>query len=155
MNRRGHRFTLYNKAHYGYGDHSTLMGYTMPIALSSKMYAIHFDNPQTGYLDFDSKKNNSLSYEAIGGRKTYQVIAGDSWEDVVGNYTSLTGKQPLPPRWAFGNFAMRFGYHNEGSARHREQIHRRRHSARRHRVRPVLVRQRSQRHDGQPGLGQG
>lgn len=117
MDRRGHRFTLYNKAHYGYGDRSELMGYTMPLALSSKMYAIHFDNPQTGYLDFDSKKNNSLTYEAIGGRKTYQVIAGDTWEDVVGNYTSLTGRQPLPPRWAFGNFAMRFGYHNEKEAR--------------------------------------
>ncbi|TFW16326.1 TIM-barrel domain-containing protein [Duganella callida] len=117
MNRRGHRFTLYNKANYGYGDRSELMGYTMPIALSSKMYAIHFDNPQTGYLDFDSRKDNSLTYEAIGGRKTYQVIAGDSWEDVIGNYTALTGRQPLPPRWAFGNFAMRFGYHNEKEAR--------------------------------------
>jgi alpha-glucosidase/oligosaccharide 4-alpha-D-glucosyltransferase len=117
MNRRGHRFTLYNKAHYGYGDKSEQMGYAMPLAMSSKMYAIHFDNAQTGYLDFDSKKNNSLTYETIGGRKTYQVIAGDSWEDVVGNYTSLTGKQPLPPRWAFGNFAMRFGYRNEQFAR--------------------------------------
>lgn len=117
MDRRGYRFTLYNKAHYGYGDHAELMGYTMPIAMSSKMYAIHFDNPQTGYLDFDSHKNNTLTYEAIGGRKTYQVIAGDSWEDVVGNYTSLTGKQPLPPRWAFGNFAMRFGYRSEQQAR--------------------------------------
>jgi len=117
MNRRGHRFTLYNKAHYGYGDHSELMGYTIPLAMSSKMYAIHFDNPDIGYLDFDSRKNNSLIYETTGGRKTYQVIAGDNWEDVVGNYTTLTGKQPLPPRWAFGNFAMRFGYRNEQQAR--------------------------------------
>jgi alpha-glucosidase/oligosaccharide 4-alpha-D-glucosyltransferase len=117
MNRRGHRFTLYNKAHYGYGDKSEQMGYAIPVALSSKMYAIHFDNAQTGYLDFDSRKDNSLTYETIGGRKTYQVVAGDTWEDVVGNYTSLTGKQPLPPRWAFGNFAMRFGYRNETMAR--------------------------------------
>lgn len=117
MNRRGHRFTLYNKAHYGYGDKSEQMGYAIPVALSSRMYAIHFDNPQTGYLDFDSRKDNSLTYETIGGRKTYQVVAGDTWEDVVGNYTSLTGKQPLPPRWAFGNFAMRFGYRNETVAR--------------------------------------
>ena len=117
MNRRGHRFTLYNKAHYGYDDKSEQMGYALPLALSSKMYAIHFDNPQTGYLDFDSRNNDSLTYETIGGRKTYQVIAGDSWEDVIGNYTSLTGKQPLPPRWAFGNFAMRFGYRNEAVAR--------------------------------------
>jgi oligosaccharide 4-alpha-D-glucosyltransferase len=117
MNRRGNRFTLYNKAHYGYAERSTQMGYSMPLALSSKMYALHFDNPQTGYLDFDSRKDNSLTYETTGGRKTYQVIAGDSWEDLIGNYTSLTGKQPLPPRWAFGNFAMRFGYRDEAIAR--------------------------------------
>ncbi|MES2113505.1 MAG: TIM-barrel domain-containing protein [Pseudomonadota bacterium] len=117
MNRRGHRFTLFNKAHYGYSDHSELMNYTMPLALSSKRYALHFDNPQTGYLDFDSKGDNSLSYETAGGRKTYQVIAGDRWEDIIGSYTSLTGRQPMPPRWAFGNFAMRFGYHSEAEAR--------------------------------------
>ncbi|MYN44087.1 DUF5110 domain-containing protein [Pseudoduganella sp. FT93W] len=117
MNRRGQRFTLYNKAHYGYGEHSTQMGYGMPLALSSKMYALHFDNPQTGYLDFDSRKDNSLSYETTGGRKTYQVIAGDSWEDLIASYTSLTGRQPLPPRWALGNFAMRFGYRDEAIAR--------------------------------------
>jgi alpha-glucosidase/oligosaccharide 4-alpha-D-glucosyltransferase len=117
MNRRGNRFTLYNKADYGYGATSKQLNYGMPLALSSKLYALHFDNAQTGYLDLDSRKDNSLTYETIGGRKTYQVIAGDTWEDVVGNYTSLTGKQPLPPRWAFGNFAMRFGYRNEKVAR--------------------------------------
>ncbi|MBB3117929.1 TIM-barrel domain-containing protein [Pseudoduganella violacea] len=117
MNRRGNRFQLYNKAHYGYGNRSELMNFTIPMALSSKRYAIHFDNPQIGYLDFDSKKDNTLSYETIGGRKTYQVIAGDKWEDVMASYTSLTGRQPLPPRWAFGNFASRFGYHTEAETR--------------------------------------
>ena len=48
MNRRGYRLQLYNKAHYGYETHSELMNYTMPLVLSSKMYAIHFDNPQIG-----------------------------------------------------------------------------------------------------------
>jgi alpha-glucosidase/oligosaccharide 4-alpha-D-glucosyltransferase len=32
-------------------------------------------------------------------------------------YTSLTGRQPLPPRWAFGNFASRFGYKTEAETR--------------------------------------
>jgi oligosaccharide 4-alpha-D-glucosyltransferase len=117
MNRRGHRFQLYNKAHYGYGNRSELLNFTIPVALSSKRYALHFDNPQTGYLDFDSRKDGTLSYETIGGRKTYQVIAGDAWADVMANYTSLTGRQPLPPRWAFGNFASRFGYHDEKEVR--------------------------------------
>ncbi|MDQ2822201.1 MAG: DUF4968 domain-containing protein [Pseudomonadota bacterium] len=117
MNRRGNRFQLYNKADYGYGERSTLMNFTMPVALSSKKYAIHFDNPQIGWLDFDSRKDGTLRYEVIGGRKTYQVVAGDSWDDVMLHYTALTGRQPLPPRWAFGNFASRFGYKSEAETR--------------------------------------
>ncbi|MFC0254529.1 TIM-barrel domain-containing protein [Massilia consociata] len=117
MNRRGNRFRLYNRADYGYGKTSQLLNYTIPVALSSKKYAIHFDNPQVGYLDFDSQKDGTLRYEVIGGRKTYQVVAGEDWEGVMANYTSLTGRQPLPPRWAFGNFASRFGYKSEAETR--------------------------------------
>lgn len=113
MNRRGNRLQLYNRAHYGYETHSELMNFTMPLVLSSKIYAVHFDNAPIGYLDLDSKKNNTLAYETISGRKTYQVIAGDTWEDLIGNYTYLTGKQPLPARWTLGNFSSRFGYHSQ------------------------------------------
>jgi oligosaccharide 4-alpha-D-glucosyltransferase len=116
MNRRGNRLQLYNRAHYGYENRAELMNFTMPIVMSSKMYAVHFDNPAIGYLDLDSKKNNTLAYETISGRKTYQVIAGDSWKNLIENYTELTGRQPLPPRWAFGNFSSRFGYRNEEQA---------------------------------------
>ncbi|MCK4562477.1 MAG: DUF5110 domain-containing protein, partial [Flavobacteriaceae bacterium] len=117
MNRRGNRLQLYNRAHYGYETHSELMNYTMPLVLSSKIYAVHFDNAPIGFLDLDSKKTNTLSYETISGRKTYQVIAGDNWQDLIENYTNLTGKQPLPPRWILGNFASRMGYHTEKETR--------------------------------------
>lgn len=113
MNRRGKRYELYNRAHYGYGDYSELVNYTMPIVISSKKYMIHFDNAPIGFLDFDSKKNNTLAYETISGRKVYQIITGDEWEDVVENYTDLTGKQPMLPRWALGNFSSRFGYRSQ------------------------------------------
>lgn len=113
MNRRGNRLELYNKAHYGYETHSELMNFTIPLVYSSKMYAIHFDNAPIGYLDFDSTKTNTLAYETISGRKTYQIIAGDDWEELVENYVSLTGFQPMIPRWALGNFSSRFGYHSQ------------------------------------------
>lgn len=117
MNRRGHRLQLYNRAHYGYETRSELMNFTLPIVMSSKKYMIHFDNAPIGYLDLDSKKDNSLTYETISGRKTYQVIAADSWKEIINSYTSLTGKQPMPPRWALGNFSSRFGYHSEAETR--------------------------------------
>jgi oligosaccharide 4-alpha-D-glucosyltransferase len=117
MNRRGNRLRLYNKADYGYAERSELLNFTIPVALSSKKYAIHFDNPQVGWLDLDSRKDGTLRYEVIGGRKTYQVVAGDTWDAVMTGYTDLTGRQPLPPRWAFGNFASRFGYKTEAETR--------------------------------------
>lgn len=113
MNRRGHRLPLFNRAHYGYETESQLMNFTLPIVLSSKQYLLHFDNAPIGYLDLDSENNNTLSYETISGRKTYQVIVGESWYDILDNYTDLTGKQPLLPRWAMGNFSSRFGYHSQ------------------------------------------
>lgn len=113
MNRRGKRLPLYNRAHYGYQTYSELMNFTLPIVVSSEKYMVHFDNAPIGYLDLDSKKDNSLTYETISGRKTYQVIVGKTWLDLIDNYTDLTGKQPMPPRWAFGNFSSRFGYHTQ------------------------------------------
>ena len=113
MNRRGNRLPLFNRAHYGYETKSKLMNYTIPIVLSSNKYMIHFDNAPIGYLDLDSKDDNTLTYETISGRKTYQVIVGESWYDIMDNYTTLTGKQPMLPRWALGNFSSRFGYHSQ------------------------------------------
>ncbi len=113
MNRRGNRLELYNRAHYGYEERSVLMNYTLPIVVSSKRFMLHFDNAPIGYLDLDSKGDNSIIYETVAGRMVYQVIAGNSWENLIENYTQLTGHQPLPPRWAFGNFSSRFGYHSQ------------------------------------------
>lgn len=113
MNRRGNRLQLYNRAHYGYETKAELMNFCIPLVLSSKIYAVHFDNEPIGHLDLDSKKDNTLAYETISGRKTYQVIAADSWIDLIGSYTELTGKQPLPARWTLGNFSSRFGYHSQ------------------------------------------
>ena len=113
MDRRGKRYQLYNRAHYGYGDYSELLNFTMPIVLSSKKYLLHFDNAPIGFLDFDSKKDNTLAYETISGRKVYQIVTGKNWEKLIENYTDLTGKQPMLPRWALGNFSSRFGYRSQ------------------------------------------
>jgi alpha-glucosidase (family GH31 glycosyl hydrolase) len=117
MNRRGYRLQLYNRAHYGYETHSELMNFTMPIVISDACYALHFDNPQIGFLDLDSKKENKLTFEVIGGPMRYQVIAADNWKNLSENMTALLGHQPLPARWTLGNFASRFGYHSEQEAR--------------------------------------
>jgi len=53
----------------------------------------------------------------MGGRTSYLIIVGESYPKLIENLVSVTGKQPLPPRWALGNIASRFGYHSEQEAR--------------------------------------
>ncbi|OJJ21806.1 hypothetical protein BKI52_15010 [marine bacterium AO1-C] len=117
LNRRGYRLELYNKAHYGYSDKSVLMGYNIPLVLSSKKYAIYFDNAPKGFIDLGKTNPSQLTFESIGGNMTYYFIAAENLSRVIEEYTLLTGRQPLPPRWVFGNIATRYGYRNEAEVR--------------------------------------
>ena len=117
MDRRGKRMPLYNKAHYGYTTESEQMYYSLPAVMSSDKYMIVFDNSASGWLDIGHTEPDVLQFEAVAGRTSYIVVAGTTYPELIGNYTDATGKQPLPPRWAFGNYASRFGYHTEEETR--------------------------------------
>ena len=117
MDRRGKRMPLYNKASYGYETDADQMYYGLPAILSSDKYTIVFDNTASGWLDIGNTEEDVLKFEAVGGRTAYLVIAGESYPALIKNYIDVTGKQPLPPRWAFGNFSSRFGYHTEKETR--------------------------------------
>jgi oligosaccharide 4-alpha-D-glucosyltransferase len=113
MDRRGHRLPLYNRAHYGYTTESNQMYYSLPLVISDRKYSILFDNTASGFLDIGKTKADQLVFEAESGRKAYIVFADDSYQKLINQYVNVTGTQPMPPRWAFGNFSSRFGYKNQ------------------------------------------
>ena len=117
MDRRGQRMPLYNRAHYGYETESSQMYYSVPAIVSANRYALIFDNSASGTLDIGHYEKEVLQFEASGGRTAYIVVAGDTWRGLMRNYTDVTGRQPLPPRYLFGNFASRFGYRNDAEVR--------------------------------------
>ncbi len=117
FDRRGFRLELYNKASYAYEDNAPLMNFNIPVVISSKNYGLYFDNPQKSFLDLGKTNANQLSFEAIGGRMSYYFITGKNVEEVTQNYVWLTGYQPMPPLWAFGNFISRYGYRSETETR--------------------------------------
>ncbi|MDT0594451.1 TIM-barrel domain-containing protein [Glaciecola petra] len=113
MNRRGHRLPLYNKAHYGYNSDSSQMYFGLPAVMSDKGYAIAFDNSANGFMDLGYSEKNILQFEAEAGRTSYIFTAGEDYQQLIQNFVSATGTQPLPPRWALGNYASRFGYKSQ------------------------------------------
>lgn len=110
MDCRGHKMPLYNKAHYGYTTESKQMYFGLSAVLSEQRYAILFDNSASGELDIGHTVADELRFNATGGRTSYVVVLGNSLQRVSQNIAEVTGKQPLLPRWALGNFASRFGY---------------------------------------------
>jgi len=117
MDRRGHRLPLYNKAHYGYTTESEQMYFGLPAVMSSNKYVLVFDNSASGFMDLGASEENVLQFEAVAGRTSYLVVAGESYPQLIENYVDVTGRQPMPPRWALGNFASRFGYRTEQEVR--------------------------------------
>jgi len=117
MDRRGHRFPLYNRAHYGYTTHSEQMNFSIPAVMSSNKYIVLFDNSAKGYLDIAKTEKNIVEFSAVAGRMAYIVFSADTFPKLLNNYVDVTGKQPLPPRWSLGNYASRFGYRNEQEVR--------------------------------------
>ena len=117
MDRRGHKFPLYNKAHYGYSTQSSQMYFSLPAIMSSNKYLLLFDNSAKGEADLGASNADVMQFSAEGGRSSYVLVAGDTYPALINNYTALTGRQPLPARWTLGNYASRFGYRSEAEAR--------------------------------------
>ena len=113
MNRRGHKMPLFNKAHYGYTTSSNQMYFGLSAVMSSNHYSVLFDNAASGELDIGHTQRDELLFTAKGGRASYVMVLGDDLASLVNKTVSVTGKQPLPPRWSFGNFASRFGYKSQ------------------------------------------
>ncbi|UOQ99362.1 hypothetical protein MUN81_07645 [Hymenobacter sp. 5317J-9] len=114
VDRRGYRLELYNQAHYGSQNNEPNLNIALPTVLSSRGYMLFFDNHAPGYLDLGKADKNVLEY---GGENltalSYFVITGRNQTEILERYTALTGRQPLPPRWAFGLIQSRFGYQTD------------------------------------------
>ncbi len=80
----------------------------------NKSYGIFFDNTFKTYFDFAHERRNVTSFWAQGGEMNYYFIYGPKMEDVVKNYTDLTGKpHTLPPLWALGFHQCKWSYYPE------------------------------------------
>jgi oligosaccharide 4-alpha-D-glucosyltransferase len=117
MDRRGYKINLYNSPAYGYGLGADNLNFSVPVLISSNGYALFFDNPSKGYFDIGLTEKSTLEAGFMSGELNFYVVFGKNLDEIMFNYTSLTGRQPLPPRWAMGNFVSRFGYRSEAQVK--------------------------------------
>jgi alpha-glucosidase (family GH31 glycosyl hydrolase) len=114
---RGLAFDSYNTQVYGYGSALSTMNINIPFLASTNGYALYFENTYKGRFNLGSIDPSTFSYRTLGGELSYYFIAASTTKDQLERYTWLTGRQPLPPRWAFGFLQSKFGYQTETAAR--------------------------------------
>jgi alpha-glucosidase len=82
----------------------------IPIFLSSRGYLFWLLNSHASRWTIDPERGR-LEIDAAGPGADYVVIYGPAYKGLLETYTALTGRPPLPPRWAFG--LMVTGYPQE------------------------------------------
>ncbi|MFT8315712.1 MAG: TIM-barrel domain-containing protein [Clostridium sp.] len=78
---------------------------------STKGYGIYFDNTyQNTTFDMGTTDPNNYSFSSPNGELLYYFMNGDNLNNTMKDYSDLTGKAPIPPKWALGYIQSKFGY---------------------------------------------
>jgi len=109
---------FWNTDRYGYqpGDMPVYSSFPFYIRiLNGISHGLLYDNPYRGEFDFVGRVRNTVAYTAEGGidggELRYYVIPGPGLDSLLGRYSRLTGRTPIPPRWALGYQQSRYSYH--------------------------------------------
>ena len=88
-----------------------------PSEATGLAYGIFFDNSYRTHFDMGASDRKNATFQSDGGELNYYFFYGPSMKKVVTRYTELTGRSPLPPKWALGNQQSRWSYGSDKEVR--------------------------------------
>ena len=121
FDRRGQSFELWNSDAYGFKPDSDPLYKSIPFFVfmnAGQAHGLFVDSPSRAQLDIGKTVQGTFSYAAeAGDALDLYLFAGPDPKRVLESYTALTGRTPLPPRWALGYHQSRYSYATEEDAR--------------------------------------
>ena len=76
-------------------------------------YGIFFNTTFWSQFDIGAEQPGVWKMETRGGELDYYIIYGSEPASILRTYTQLTGRMPLPPKWALGYHQCRWSYESE------------------------------------------
>lgn len=118
LDRRGRRWTFWNTDAYdpafgGYRPDQDPLYASIPFFVALRggvAYGVFTDVAHRLTMDLAASSPELYRIESAGPAIDQYVIAGPRMQDVLRTYTGLTGRPPIPPRWALGFHQCRWGY---------------------------------------------
>ncbi|MBU7584687.1 MAG: glycoside hydrolase family 31 protein [Nostoc sp. TH1S01] len=89
-------------------------------------YGIFFNTTFWSQFDIGAAQPGVWKMETRGDELDYYIIYGPEPAEILRTYTQLTGRMPLPPKWALGYHQCRWSYESESVVRELAQEFRQR-----------------------------
>ncbi|MFQ5776595.1 MAG: glycoside hydrolase family 31 protein [Terriglobia bacterium] len=120
LDRRHRAFVMWNTDAFGWQESTDPLYKSVPFFLALRRgvaYGIYFDNTYRSSFDFGKEFPDVYSFGADGGELDYYFFYGPHPQKVLGDYTTLVGRTPLPPLWTLGYQQCRYSYYPEARVR--------------------------------------
>lgn len=117
---RGRTLLLWNRdpgGSYGFGEDPIYL--CIPVLIGAHHdgnYLLFINNPWRGKVDLGAEDSSLAKIFFEGGPLRFYFTTGDL-SSLLSQYTELTGRPPMPPRWALGYHHSRWGYKTEAKIR--------------------------------------
>lgn len=79
----------------------------------NRPFGLFFDSTFPSHFDLGKESNDYYVYTSSDDMLDYYIIGGSDMSDVIGAYTYLTGRTPLPQKWTLGYQQSRWSYESE------------------------------------------
>lgn len=116
----GYNLVMWNSDTYKYNASTDPLYVSVPfymVTRNGQAHGIFLDNTWRSTFDVGRLRQDLLTFGAEGGDLNYYFINGPAPKQVVERYTALTGRMPMPPRWALGYNQCRYSYYPESRVR--------------------------------------
>lgn len=116
--RNGYTIILYNKDNYGYGKPDQLYQshpWVLGLREDGSAFGVIFDTPWQAQLDLKTAIVFSTPLQTPDF--PVYVFEGASPQEVMIQLGELTGRMPMPPRWALGYHQCRYSYYPDARVR--------------------------------------
>lgn len=74
----------------------------IPFFMSTRGYGIFFHNAFPTQWDMGSARKEAYTFAADGGEMDYYFIHGPGFQNILSQYTQLTGRSPMLPKFGYG-----------------------------------------------------
>ena len=115
LNRAEQSYVNYNTDQFGYHNGTDPLYASFPFYMGiahGQPYGVFLDNTATTEFNFGASSQRYSYFKSERGGLDYYFFYGDTQnlKSILRQYTALTGRSPLPPKWALGFQQCRYSY---------------------------------------------